>query len=69
MRSSSSKPSRTCARSAATSGRSISAATPTAPRRVLASWVEDEYRALQEDGYQRQVALDDRGTFLGTLAP
>jgi len=38
--------------------------------RVLASWVEDEYRALQEDGgYQRQVALDDRGMFPGTLAP
>jgi hypothetical protein len=38
--------------------------------RVLASWVEDEYRALNEAGsYQRQVELDDRGMFPGTLAP
>jgi hypothetical protein len=38
--------------------------------RVLASWVEDEYRAVQEGGsYQRQVDLDDRGMFPGTLAP
>ncbi len=38
--------------------------------RVLASWVEDEYRALREgDSYQRQVELDDRGMFPGTLAP
>jgi hypothetical protein len=38
--------------------------------RVLASWVEDEYRALHEGGsYQRQVDLDDRGMFPGTLAP
>ncbi len=36
--------------------------------RVLASWVEDEYRAL-EGGHERQVALDDRGMFPGTLAP
>jgi hypothetical protein len=38
--------------------------------RVLAGWVEDEYRALHEGGsYQRQVDLDDRGMFPGTLAP
>ena len=38
--------------------------------RVLASWVEDEYRALQEGGsYQRQVDLHNHGTFPGTLAP
>ena len=38
--------------------------------RVLASWVEDEYRALQEGAsYPRQVELDDRGMFPGTLAP
>jgi hypothetical protein len=38
--------------------------------RVLAGWVEDEYRALGEGGsYQRQVELDDRGMFPGTLAP
>ncbi len=38
--------------------------------RVLASWVEDEFRALQEGGsYQRQVDLDDRGMFPGTRAP
>ncbi len=38
--------------------------------RVLADWVEDEYRALREGGsYQRQVELDDRGMFPGTLAP
>jgi len=38
--------------------------------RVLATWVEDEYGALQVGGsYQRQVALDDRGMFPGTLAP
>jgi hypothetical protein len=36
--------------------------------RVLASWVEDEYHAL-EGGHQRQVPLDDRGMFPGTLAP
>jgi hypothetical protein len=37
--------------------------------RVLASWVEDEYHALLEGGsYQRQVGLDDRGMFPGTLA-
>jgi len=36
--------------------------------RVLAGWVEDEYRAL-EGGYERQVPLDDRGMFPGTLAP
>ena len=36
--------------------------------RVLASWVEDEYRAL-EGGHERQVELDDRGMFPGTLAP
>ena len=38
--------------------------------RVLAGWVEDEYRALRDGGtYQRQVELDDRGMFPGTLAP
>ena len=38
--------------------------------RVLASWVDDEFRALSEGGsYQRQVELDDRGMFPGTLAP
>ena len=37
--------------------------------RVLAGWVEDEYRALEGGGsYQRQVELDDRGMFPGTLA-
>ncbi len=36
--------------------------------REMATWVEDEYRAL-EGGHQRQVPLDDRGTFPGTLAP
>ncbi len=36
---------------------------------VLAIWVED-YRALLEGGgYQRQVELDNRGMFPGTLAP
>ena len=38
--------------------------------RVLASWVEDEYHALLEGGsYQRQVELDDRSMFPGTLVP
>jgi len=38
--------------------------------RALASWVEDEYRTLHDVGiYQRQVELDDRGMFPGTLAP
>ncbi len=38
--------------------------------RVLASWVEDEYRALQEGGsYQRQIPLDERGMLPGALAP
>jgi hypothetical protein len=38
--------------------------------RVLASWIEDEYRALHEGGsYQRQVELDDRGMFPSTLVP
>ena len=36
--------------------------------RELATWVEDEYRAL-EGGHQRKVPLDDRGMFPGTLAP
>jgi hypothetical protein len=36
--------------------------------RILASWVDDEYRAL-EGGHERQVTLDDRGMFPGTLAP
>ena len=36
--------------------------------RVLASWVADELGAL-EGGHQRQVELDDRGMFPGTLAP
>jgi hypothetical protein len=36
--------------------------------RELATWVEDEYRAL-EGGHQRTVPLDDRGMFPGTLAP
>ena len=38
--------------------------------RVLAGWVEDEYRALGEGGssYQRQVELDEHGMFPGTLA-
>jgi hypothetical protein len=36
--------------------------------RELASWVEDEYRAL-EGGHQRKVSLDDRGMFPGTMAP
>ena len=36
--------------------------------RVLASWVDDELRR-QEGGHQRQVELDDRGMFPGTLAP
>ena len=36
--------------------------------RILASWVDDEYRAL-EGGHKRQVELDDRGMFPGTLAP
>jgi len=35
---------------------------------VLASRVEDEYRALK-GGHERRVALDDRGMFPGTLAP
>ncbi len=30
--------------------------------RELATWVEDEYRAL-EGGYRRKVPLDDRGMF------
>jgi hypothetical protein len=38
--------------------------------RVLANWVEDEYRALAErSSYQRQVDLDDGGMFPSTLAP
>src|SRR5712692_4250304 len=36
--------------------------------RELATWVEDEFRAPQ-GGHQRQVELDDRGMFPGTLAP
>jgi hypothetical protein len=36
--------------------------------RVLASWVADELGAL-EGGHQRQVELDDRGMFPGTLDP
>ena len=36
--------------------------------RVLASWVADELGAL-EGGHQRQIELDDRGMFPGTLAP
>ena len=36
--------------------------------RELATWVEDEFRAL-EGGHQRKVQLDDRGMFPGTLAP
>src|SRR5437763_54527 len=36
--------------------------------RELATWVEDEYRAL-EGGHQRKVPLDDRSMFPGTLAP
>jgi hypothetical protein len=36
--------------------------------RVMATWVEDEFRAL-EGGHQRTVPLDDRGMFPGTLAP
>ena len=36
--------------------------------RVLAGWVEDEFRAL-EGGHTRTVPLDDRGMFPGTLAP
>jgi hypothetical protein len=36
--------------------------------RVLASWVEDEFRALTEGGsYHRQVELDDGGMFPNTL--
>jgi hypothetical protein len=33
-----------------------------------ASWVEDELGALS-GGHVRQVELDDRGMFPGTLAP
>lgn len=36
--------------------------------RELATWVEDEFRALQ-GGHQRKVPLDDRGMFPGTLVP
>ena len=36
--------------------------------RELATWVEDEYRAL-EGSHQRKVPLDDRGMFPGTVAP
>jgi hypothetical protein len=36
--------------------------------RELATWIEDEYRALS-DGHQRKVPLDDCGIFPGTLAP
>jgi hypothetical protein len=36
--------------------------------RELATWVEDEFQAL-EGGHQRNVPLDDRGMFPGTLAP
>ena len=36
--------------------------------RELASWVEDEYRAL-EGGHKRRVPLDRRGMFPGTSAP
>lgn len=35
--------------------------------RELATWVEDEYRALE--GHERRITLDDRGMFPGTLAP
>jgi hypothetical protein len=34
----------------------------------MATWVEDEFRAL-EDGHPRKVPLDDRGMFPGTMAP
>jgi hypothetical protein len=37
--------------------------------RILATWVDDEYRALEGGSYQRQIQLDDRGMFPGTLAP
>ena len=38
--------------------------------RELATWVEDEYRALEGGhGHQRKVPLDDRGVFTGTMAP
>ena len=37
--------------------------------RVLAIWVEDYRAPLEGGGYQRQVELDDRGMFPGTLAP
>ena len=36
--------------------------------REMATWVEDEYRAL-EGGHPRTVPLDDRGMFPGTVAP
>ena len=36
--------------------------------RELATWVEDEYRALS-GGHQRKVPLDERGMFLGTSVP
>jgi hypothetical protein len=36
--------------------------------RELATWAEDEFRAL-EGGHQRKVPLDDRGMFPGTMAP
>jgi hypothetical protein len=36
--------------------------------RELATWVEDEYRAL-EGSHRRKVRLDARGMFPGTSAP
>jgi hypothetical protein len=36
--------------------------------RELATWIEDESRAL-EGGHTRKVPLDDRGMFPGTSVP
>jgi hypothetical protein len=36
--------------------------------RELATWLEDNYRALS-GGHQRKLVLDDRGTFPGALMP